>query len=40
MRSPALAATGDSRLRSALDSVSVGAVTDSAGTIHRSGGQE
>jgi DNA-binding transcriptional MerR regulator len=34
------AATGDSRLRSALDSISVGAVTDSAGMIHRSGGQE
>jgi DNA-binding transcriptional MerR regulator len=33
------AAAGDSRLRSALDSVSVGAVRDSAGTIHRSGGQ-
>jgi len=34
------AATGDTRLRSALDSVRVGAVTDSAGTIHRAGGQE
>jgi DNA-binding transcriptional MerR regulator len=33
------AATGDTRLRSALDSISVGAVTDSAGMIHRSGGQ-
>ena len=34
------AATGDSRLRSALDSISVGAVTDSAGRIHRPGGQD
>jgi DNA-binding transcriptional MerR regulator len=33
------AATGDTRLRSALDSVRVGAVTDSAGRIHRAGGQ-
>jgi DNA-binding transcriptional MerR regulator len=32
------AATGDTRLRSALDSISVGAVTDAAGMIHRSGG--
>ena len=31
------AATGDSRLRSALDSVRIGAVTDADGTIHRSG---
>jgi DNA-binding transcriptional MerR regulator len=30
--------TGDDRLRSALDNVRVGAVTDSAGTIHRRGG--
>ena len=29
-------AAGDTRLRAALDSVRVGAVTDSAGTIHRS----
>jgi DNA-binding transcriptional MerR regulator len=33
------AAAGDSRLRSALDSISVGAVTDSAGKIHRAGGR-
>lgn len=32
-------ATGDSRLRAALDDVRVGAVTDSAGTIHRRGVQ-
>jgi DNA-binding transcriptional MerR regulator len=30
-------ATGDGRLRAALDDVRVGAVTDSAGTIHRRG---
>ena len=34
------AATGDTRLRSALTRVRVGAVTDSAGTIHRAGGQQ
>jgi len=33
------AATGDDRLRAALDDVRVGAVTDSAGTIHRRGSQ-
>jgi DNA-binding transcriptional MerR regulator len=33
------AATGDDRLRAALDSVRVGAVTDAEGTIHRFGGQ-
>jgi DNA-binding transcriptional MerR regulator len=32
------AATGDSRLSAALDSVRVGAVADAEGTIHRSGG--
>jgi DNA-binding transcriptional MerR regulator len=32
-------ATGDGRLRAALDDVRVGAVTDSAGTIHRRGSQ-
>jgi DNA-binding transcriptional MerR regulator len=31
-------AAGDDRLRSALDDIRVGAVTDSAGTIHRRGG--
>jgi DNA-binding transcriptional MerR regulator len=33
------AATGDSRLMAALDSVRVGAVADAEGTIHRYGGQ-
>jgi DNA-binding transcriptional MerR regulator len=32
-------ATGDGRLRAALDDIRVGAVTDSAGTIHRRGTQ-
>jgi DNA-binding transcriptional MerR regulator len=32
-------ATGDGRLRAALDEVRVGVVTDSAGTIHRRGSQ-
>ena len=31
-------ATGDARLRAALDDIRVGAVTDSQGTIHRPGG--
>jgi DNA-binding transcriptional MerR regulator len=34
------AAAGDSRLKSALDSVRIGAVTDADGTIHRSGARD